>query len=87
MSGAALEESVKVADLMAEIAQLKSQLLHAQKMVSIGALSSSMTHEFNNILMTVINYAKMGLRHKQPADRDKAFEKILAAGQRASRMA
>ena len=86
MSGAISEESAKVADLLAEIAQLKSQLLHAQKMVSIGALSSSMTHEFNNILMTVINYAKMGLRHKQAADRDKAFEKILAAGQRASRM-
>ena len=86
MSGANTANSVDVAELQGQVVQLRQQLLQAQKMVSIGALSSSMTHEFNNILMTVINYAKMGLRHKQPAERDKAFEKILAAGQRASRM-
>lgn len=86
MNQVATESRVDVEALEAEIRQLRQQLLQAQKMVSIGALSSSMTHEFNNILTTVINYAKMGLRHKQPADRDKAFEKILAAGQRATRM-
>jgi signal transduction histidine kinase len=76
----------EIDDLRAEVQMLRQQLMQAQKLVSIGALSSSMTHEFNNILTTVINYAKMGLRHKLPADRDKAFEKILAAGHRASRM-
>jgi len=55
-------------------------------MSSVGALASSITHEFNNILTTVINYAKMGLRHKDNPTREKAFQKILNAGQRASKI-
>lgn len=69
-----------------QLATLQTQLVQAQKLGSVGALASSITHEFNNILMTVINYAKMGLRHKDAATREKAFNKILAAGQRASKI-
>lgn len=68
------------------LAEMRSQLMQAQKLTSVGALASSITHEFNNILMTVINYAKMGLRHKEPATRDKAFDRILNAGQRAAKI-
>jgi signal transduction histidine kinase len=68
------------------VAELHTQLLHAQKLSSIGTLASSITHEFNNILTTVINYAKMGVRHRDDAVRDKAFDKILNAGQRASKI-
>ena len=78
--------AARVAELQQQIASLHGQLLQAQKMSSVGALASSITHEFNNILMTVINYAKMGVRHKDAATRDKAFEKILAAGHRASKI-
>lgn len=66
--------------------EMRQQLMQAQKLTSVGALASSITHEFNNILMTVINYAKMGLRHKEPATRDKAFDRILSAGQRAAKI-
>src|SRR5690606_19705501 len=69
-----------------QLASLQVQLVEAQKLGSVGALASSITHEFNNILMTVINYAKMGLRHKDAATREKAFDKILSAGQRASKI-
>lgn len=69
-----------------QIAELQQQLLESQKLSTVGALASSITHEFNNILTTVINYAKLGLRHKDEDARDKAFNKILAAGQRASRI-
>ena len=72
--------------LRQQIADLQRQLREAQKLSSVGALASSITHEFNNILTTTINYAKMGLRHKDAAMRDKAFNKILSAGQRASRI-
>src|SRR5438552_14373868 len=72
--------------LRAEIQALRQQLGQAQKMSSVGALASSITHEFNNILTTVINYAKMGVRHKDAAIRDKAFDKILSAGHRASKI-
>ena len=69
-----------------QVEDLKRQLMQAQKLSSVGALASSITHEFNNILTTVINYAKMGLRHKDVVTREKAFEKILNAGQRASKI-
>lgn len=76
----------QLAELERRVGELQTQLVQAQKMSSVGALAASITHEFNNILTTVINYAKMGMRHKDAATRDKAFDKILSAGQRASRI-
>jgi signal transduction histidine kinase len=73
-------------ELERRIQELQLQLLQAQKLSTIGSLASSMTHEFNNILTTIINYAKLGLRHKDNATREKALDKILNAGQRASRI-
>lgn len=75
-------------DVMASLTetdQLRQQLLQAQRLSSMGALASSMAHEFNNILTTIINYAKMGLKSKSegPA-KDEAFEKILKGSQRAA---
>ena len=68
-----------------EADQLRLQLLQAQKLSSVGALASSVAHEFNNILTTIINYARLGLR--TPADeaaRTQALERILKGGQRAA---
>jgi len=76
----------EVTQLRAQIADLQQKLMQAQKLSSVGTLASSITHEFNNILTTIINYAKMGVRHKSNVTRDKAFDKILAAGQRASKI-
>jgi len=72
--------------LLSRIENLERQLLQAQKLTSVGELASSITHEFNNILTTVINYAKLGLRNKDAASRDKAFDKILNASQRAAKI-
>jgi two-component system, NtrC family, sensor kinase len=69
-----------------QVAILKEQLAQAQKLTALGELVSTTTHEFNNVLTTIINYAKMGQRHRDQATRDKAFEKILAAGLRAARI-
>src|SRR5215831_8898914 len=75
-------------DVMApnpEADQLRQQLLQAQRLSSVGALASSVAHEFNNILTTIINYAKLGLRADgNDAARREALEKILKGGQRAA---
>jgi signal transduction histidine kinase len=68
-----------------EADQLRQQLLQAQKLSSVGALASSVAHEFNNILTTIINYARLALR--SPGDdttRTQALEKILKGSQRAA---
>ncbi len=69
-----------------QIENLKAQLAQAQKLTALGELVGTTTHEFNNVLMTVINYAKMGLRHKDEATRDKALSKILTASERAAKI-
>src|SRR3954447_16035716 len=68
-----------------EMDQLRRQLLQAQRLSSVGTLASSVAHEFNNILTTLINYAKLGLRPEcSDATKQQAFEKILKGSQRAA---
>jgi signal transduction histidine kinase len=69
-----------------QVNMLKAQLEQAQKLTALGDLVSTTTHEFNNVLTTIINYAKMGQRHLDRPTRDKAFEKILNAGLRAAKI-
>ncbi len=69
-----------------QVAILKQQLREAQRMAALGQLVSTTTHEFNNVLTTLINYAKLGLRHKDADTREKAFTRILSASQRAARL-
>jgi signal transduction histidine kinase len=69
----------------AENDQLRQQLLQAQRLSSVGALASSVAHEFNNILTTIINYAKLALKPDAgEAVRTQSLEKILKGSQRAA---
>lgn len=79
-------EKQELERLRAENLALKKQLRSAAAMISLGELVSTTTHEFNNVLMTVLNYAKLGLRHADAPTRENAFEKILAAGNRAAKI-
>src|ERR1700687_5135464 len=75
----------EVMDAASETDQLRQQLLHAQRLSSVGAVASSVAHEFNNILTTLINYAKLGLRAESDnSARTQALEKILRGSQRAA---
>ncbi len=67
-----------------EMENLRQQLLQAQRLSSVGELASSVAHEFNNILTTIINYAKLGMRSRDQAGQTQAFEKVLKGGQRAA---
>lgn len=55
-------------------------------MATLGELTSTTTHEFNNLLMTILNYAKLGMRHQDAQSRDKAFQRIYEAANRASKV-
>ncbi|MEZ6088537.1 MAG: ATP-binding protein [Pirellulaceae bacterium] len=66
------------------IAHLRHQLQQTQALATLGELTGTATHEFNNVLMTILNYAKLGLRHNDEATREKALTKILSAAERAA---
>jgi signal transduction histidine kinase len=65
---------------------LREQIGHLQRLASLGELASTTAHEFNNVLMTILNYAKLGLRHKDEASRDKYLDKIYTSAQRAAKI-
>ncbi len=69
-----------------QIEILKQQLAQAHRLTALGELAGTTTHEFNNVLTTILNYAKMGVRHKDTPTRDKCFEKILTASNRAAKI-
>ena len=68
------------------IAELEQRLVQCERLASVGELTSTTTHEFNNILMTILNYAKLGLRHKDEATREKALTRILDAANRGAKI-
>jgi len=73
-------------DLQQQIQKLEEELRHTRRMAALGELASTTTHEFNNILTTILNYAKLGLRNKDDASREKALNKILTAATRAEKI-
>ena len=64
----------------------RAELDHLRALATLGELTGTATHEFNNIVMMIMNYAKLGLRERSEAARDKALNKILDASQRAARI-
>jgi signal transduction histidine kinase/ActR/RegA family two-component response regulator len=49
-----------------EAKRLQSQLIHAQKMESVGQLAGGVAHDFNNLLTTVIGNTSMALARLEP---------------------
>ena len=79
-------QQTQIENLQQENASLRQQLERCQKMTALGELVSTTTHEFNNVLMTIMNYAKMGIRYDDKETRDKAFDKINQASNRAAKI-
>lgn len=66
---------------------LRRQVMELQRISSLGVLAGGVCHELNNALTPILNYAKLGLRNPDPEFRQRAFEKILEAAQRAGTIA
>ena len=64
----------------------REHLEQLQRGASVGAVASSVAHEFNNILTAILNHAKLGERSNDPAIKQRSFEKILAAARRAAKV-
>ena len=75
-----------VSELKQRIENLESKLDQAQRMATLGELLSTTTHEFNNVLMSVMNYTRMALRAKDDAKRQSHLQKVLDASDRAARI-
>ncbi len=69
-----------------QLLALTQELRRLQSLATLGELTGTATHEFNNLLMTIMNYAKLGLRNRDDASRDKALTRILDASQRAAKI-
>ena len=79
-------QEIHMQELQKRIEVLEEQLMQTQRLTVLGELTSTATHEFNNILMTIINYAKLGLRNKNEESRTKALDKILTTANTASKI-
>jgi signal transduction histidine kinase len=82
----ALRDTQQAAPAELEVQALRQEVRRLQTAAALGDLVSTTTHEFNNVLTTILNYAKMGIRHPDEATRTRALEKILSAAQRAEKL-
>jgi two-component system cell cycle sensor histidine kinase/response regulator CckA len=65
-------------------ARLEAELLHAQKLESIGRLAGGVAHDFNNLLTVINGYGSLVLaKLEDPALRD-SVKQIVDAGERAA---
>ena len=63
--------------------ELEKQLLHAQKLESLGVLAGGIAHDFNNILMAIIGNADLALLKLNPES--PALENLFAIEKAAER--
>lgn len=73
-------------DAKRQIAALESKLEQARRMATLGELLSTTTHEFNNVLMSVINYTRLAMRQKDEEARQRSLQKVLDASERAAKI-
>ena len=69
----------------AHVSALEEQMASAQKLATLGTMACQVAHEFNNILVPMINYAELALKHEDDIKlMRKALEKTIKHGNRAA---
>lgn len=65
--------------------QMEAQILHAQKLESLGILAGGIAHDFNNILTAVLGHADLALRELAPVSPARGnLHEIATAARRAA---
>jgi len=65
--------------------ELEQQLLHTQKLESLGVLAGGVAHDFNNLLVAILGYADLSLQDPElPADHTRHIKEIERAARRAA---
>jgi signal transduction histidine kinase len=86
-----LSDSQEVLDRFSQIegqfSQIKEGLAHLQRLSTLGTMTATVVHEFNNILTPIISYAQLAMgRPDDAALSDKAHRKALEGAERASQL-
>lgn len=76
----------RLEELSGSVTSLRMQVQEAQRLATLGTLAGILAHEFRNALTPVVNYAKLALRDRDPAFREKALRKIQDSAERAGRL-
>lgn len=74
-------------ELEAELERIQAELTHSHRLATVGTITSTVAHEYNNILTPVISYAQFALAN--PGDTEltrKALRKALGGAQRAAQI-
>ncbi|MCS6806583.1 MAG: PAS domain S-box protein [Acidobacteriota bacterium] len=67
--------------------RLQQQLLHAQKMESIGTLAGGIAHDFNNLLQGILGYTSLVLQQVEPGSESHRYLRtILDSAERAANL-
>jgi PAS domain S-box-containing protein len=67
--------------------KLEEQLVHSQRLESLGTLAGGVAHDFNNILNVIVGYGGIMEMKTAPDDPNRAYiREILAASDRAARL-
>ncbi len=64
--------------------QLRTQLIHAQKMESVGRLAGGVAHDFNNMLSVIQGYTEMAMGKSPAPGLHQDLEEILNASHRSA---
>jgi PAS domain S-box-containing protein len=63
---------------LSERARLEAQLIHSEKLSSVGVLAAGVAHEINNPLTTILGYAKLLLEDRGEDDPDRDALELVA---------